>query len=216
MQIRSRLYALLDAGSVPTAQLLDWADAALTAGVGLLQYRDKHADRELRHARATALVARAADTRTPLLINDDVELAREVGASGVHVGRDDTPVARARARLGASAIIGATCHDKLSLAVQAVREGASYVAFGRFFPSGTKPGAPPADLSVLHRARQLGVPVVAIGGIDLTNAQQVLSAGADWLAVSGALFQTDSAEEVFRRTQAFNRLIEAFEHEDRS
>jgi thiamine-phosphate pyrophosphorylase len=136
-----------------------------------------------------------------LIINDDVHLALSVGAHGVHLGQDDMPPQEARKLLGPKATIGVTCHADLDLAHTAVQAGANYVAFGRFFPSTTKPDAPPAPLELLIQARQmLDVPIVAIGGITLDNAQSVLASGADWLAVSHSLF---SAPNIETRTRAF-------------
>ena len=102
--------------------------------------------------------------------------------------------------------IGITCHNSLSLAHTAQQEGADYVAFGRFFSSSTKQSAPPADLSILHTAKQqLAIPVVAIGGITLDNAKSVLDEGADMLAVVGDLF---SAHDVTARAQAYTALFD--------
>jgi thiamine-phosphate pyrophosphorylase len=120
----------------------------------------------------------------PLIVNDDVQLALAIGADGVHVGRDDDAVANARAILGSGAIVGASCYHELSLAQRAVDDGATYVAFGRFFPSKTKPGQALADLDLLIRARQqLDVPIAAIGGITADNGRSLVESGADLLAV---------------------------------
>jgi thiamine-phosphate pyrophosphorylase len=123
------------------------------------------------------------------IVNDDVELALAVDADGVHVGRDDEGVAAARARLGPGRLVGASCYDQLGLARAAVAAGADYVAFGSFFPSPTKPNAARADVGLLRRARhELGVPLVAIGGITPENGAPLVAAGADMLAAIGAVF----------------------------
>ncbi|BCQ65063.1 hypothetical protein PBOI14_68130 [Pseudomonas sp. Boi14] len=110
--------------------------------------------------------------------------------------------------LGRQAIIGATCHSQLPLAEQAAKEGASYVAFGRFFNSTTKPGAPAASLELLDQARaSLHLPICVIGGITLDNAAPLVNHGADLLAVVHGLFGAESAEEVTRRARAFNALF---------
>ncbi|MGA2655694.1 MAG: thiamine phosphate synthase, partial [Gammaproteobacteria bacterium] len=126
-----------------------------------------------------------------LLINDDIELAKICNADGVHLGQSDVALVKAREYLGENAIIGITCHDSLELAQKAVNEGADYISFGCFFPSKTKPQAKPAPLSVLTKAReQFKLPIVAIGGITQQNAQLLIQAGADLLAVSAGLFDS--------------------------
>lgn len=186
------VYAISDTTLMPTTDhLLHACDAALQGGVRLLQYRDKSTNPSLRLEQAQALATLCRDYGAELIINDDVELALTVGA-GVHLGQTDGDVCSARARLGKQAIIGVTCHDSLSLAQQAVRDGASYVAFGAFYASATKPGAKPAPLTLLVQAREcLPVPVVAIGGLNRDNIPDILAAGADMVAVVRGLFAAD-------------------------
>ncbi len=205
------LYALLDAQGHSTARLLEYAEAALASGIALLQYRDKTATHGIRTERAQALQSLAVRHGVPLLVNDDVSAARQAGAAGVHLGQQDMHADEARQILGADAMIGVTCHDDIRLARVAVAQGASYVAFGRFFPSATKPEAPPASLDVLRSARRtLPCPVAAIGGITPERTRQVLEAGADLVVVSGALFGAASAEEVCRRARVFVSEIESW------
>jgi thiamine-phosphate pyrophosphorylase len=154
---------------------------ALEGGLALLQYRRKR--RDLAEARAVAALARRHGV--PLIVNDDVELALELDADGVHLGRDDGDLRSARARLG-DRILGASCYDEPELARRAVEAGADYVAFGSVFPSTTKPAAVRAPLALF--AAKLGVPLCAIGGITLENAPRVIGAGADLLAVVSDLF----------------------------
>lgn len=197
------IYAITDANLMADDDtLFARVTSALEAGVALLQYRDKSTDHSRRLYQAQRLKQLCDRYHTPLIINDDVALAEAVQA-GVHLGQEDGSVAAARARLGASAIIGATCHSSLGHAALAAEQGASYLAFGRFFASRTKPNAPPAPLTLLREARQWQLPVVAIGGIDATNINQVVAAGADLAAVVGAVFSsTDVAAAVFRLRQA--------------
>ena len=116
----------------------------------------------------------------------------QVGARGVHLGQQDSSITEARNLLGADSIIGVTCHDSVEQALRAQDEGADYVAFGRFFPSRTKPDAPPADIAVLTTARQqLDIPTVAIGGVNADNGALLRDAGADMLAVIDGLFGRD-------------------------
>jgi thiamine-phosphate pyrophosphorylase len=154
---------------------------ALEGGVALLQYRRKR--RDLGEARAVAALARRHGV--PLIVNDDIELALELDADGVHLGRDDGELGAARARLG-DRILGASCYDDPELARRAVAAGADYVAFGSVFASPTKPAAVRAPLALF--ATRLGVPLCAIGGITLENAPRALGAGADLLAVVSDLF----------------------------
>lgn len=199
----SPLYAIADTAAL-AERLLPAVEAALNGGVQWLQYRDKSADQARRRREAIELLSLCRRYKASLIINDDVDLALSLGAQGVHLGQGDGDPARARQRLGTEAIIGVTCHDSLELARQAKFAGASYVAFGRFFPSRTKPDAPPAPADLLTRARtEIGLPVVAIGGITLDNGPQLLSAGADWLAVSHNLF---SAPDIEVRARAYQTL----------
>jgi thiamine-phosphate pyrophosphorylase len=115
-----------------------------------------------------------------------------------------------RALLGRQAIIGSTCHAQLELAEQAAKEGASYVAFGRFFNSNTKPGAPACSLELLDQAHsKLHLPICAIGGITLDNAAPLVAHGVDLLAVVHGLFGAESTAEVTRRARAFNELFKS-------
>lgn len=187
------LYAITDSKLMPdTDSLLFHVEQALRGGARIVQYRDKSTDQAKRHQQALALVDLCNQFDRPLLINDDVELAKAVAAHGVHLGQSDGIVSQAREYLGQNQIIGNTCHDSLALAQTAVEQLADYVAFGAFFPSSTKPNASPAPLSLLQEARsRLPVPVVAIGGINMDNAGQVIEAGADMVAVIHNLFAND-------------------------
>jgi thiamine-phosphate pyrophosphorylase len=170
-------------------KLLQDVELALLGGARLVQYRDKSQDQARRFAQAEALLALCNKHRAQFIVNDDVELAATIQAHGVHLGGEDTPLAQARQRLGAQAIIGASCYNRLELAIQAQQQGADYVAFGRFFPSRTKPQAVSANIALLHQAKQqLHLPIVAIGGITAQNGAQLIAAGADMLAVVDAVF----------------------------
>ena len=201
------LYAITDSQLLAEGRLLPYVEAALKGGARLLQYRDKSADQARRLREASALAELCARHGAELIINDDAELAARLGV-GVHLGQGDGSLAAARALLGPKAIIGATCHAQLELAATANREGASYLAFGRFFNSQTKPGAPAATVELLSQARaHFNLPLVAIGGIDLNNAGQLIRAGADLLAVVHTLFSAPSAAEAERRARAFSQLF---------
>ena len=205
MKLRG-LYAITDS-QLLAGKFLAYVEAALDGGLTLLQYRDKSADDARRLREAEALRNLCERYKAHLIINDDAELAARLEV-GVHLGQTDGPLTPARALLGRNAIIGSTCHSQIELAQQAAKEGASYVAFGRFFNSSTKPGAPTATLEVLDRARaQLTLPICVIGGITLENAAPLVEHGADLLAVVHGLFGAETAQAVTRRARAFNDLL---------
>lgn len=181
------LYAITREAYSGTAALVEAVAAAIRGGAGAIQYRAKNSHDREGEARSLRRLCRSKGV--PFLINDDVELALRVGADGVHVGKTDMGLPGARQRLGAEAIIGVSCYDSMALALDAERQGASYVAFGRFFPSRTKPHAPCARLETLMEAKQrLNLPVVAIGGITAHNGSALLAAGATHLAVIEGVF----------------------------
>ena len=201
------LYAITDSKLLADGRLLPYVEAALKGGARLLQYRDKSDDDRRRLREAEALRELCDRYGAQLIINDDAELAARLNV-GLHLGQDDGSLSVARALLGRKAIIGATCHARLDLVEQAIREGASYIAFGRFFDSNTKPGAPAATLELLAEARQrFSVPITAIGGVTLDNAASLITQGASLVAVVHALFSADSASEVERRAHAFSELF---------
>ncbi|WP_043689192.1 thiamine phosphate synthase [Luteimonas huabeiensis] len=167
---------------------------AVVPHAALLQYRNKRADRGLQSQQVRMLLPLCRAHGIPLLVNDDWRLAADCGADGAHLGEDDGDLREARAALGASAILGASCYDRLERAEAAVAAGASYVAFGALFPSQTKPGARRATPELLREAARLGVPRVAIGGITPDNARIAIDAGADLVAVIGGVF--DAADPV--------------------
>ncbi|MDX2424731.1 MAG: thiamine phosphate synthase [Cycloclasticus sp.] len=172
--------------------LLKKVEQALQGGVALLQYRDKISSANEKLDRAKALHSLCLKYRVPLIINDDAEMALECGAEGVHLGQSDGSIHEARELLGEKAIIGATCHHQVELALTAEQQGANYVAFGRFFNSQTKPGAPLASVETLIKAKSnLSIPLVAIGGINHDNAGSLINAGADYIAVVEKIFLAD-------------------------
>ena len=201
-----RLYLITPPRIAPAA-FSDVLAAALDAGdVACVQLRLKDADDDaVRHA-AEALrpVAQARDVA--FLMNDRPDLARETGCDGVHVGQQDAPYTEARALLGPEAMIGVTCHDSRHLAVEAASNGADYVAFGAFHPTGTKETKAHPDIDILvWWSETTTVPGVAIGGITPLNCSPLVSAGADFLAVVTAVW--DHAEGPAAAVKAFNRAI---------
>lgn len=188
-----------------TDELLRCVRAALQGGARVLQYRNKSADAALRLQQAQALRQLTREFNAKFIVNDDARLAAQVDADGVHLGGEDGSVAAARAVLGAAKIIGVSCYNRASLAQEAVRQGADYVAFGAFFSSSVKPEAVQADVQLLRTARrELKVPVVAIGGITQQNGAALVEAGADALAVISALW---NAPDIKASAQEFSNLF---------
>ncbi len=200
------LYAIIPThAQLNENELFERVIQLITAGCPVLQYRDKFGTPAVKLRRAQQLKALCAAGATQLIINDDPALAAEVGAAGVHLGQGDMSIHEARQIVG-SAIIGATCHGSLSLAQQALEDGADYLAFGRFFPSQTKGEAPPAELAILHQAKALGLPTVGIGGVTLANAPLLIDAGADSIAVSHDIFSLPAAQ-IAARARAYQNLF---------
>ena len=192
-----------------TDVLLAKVEAALRGGVSVLQYRNKRADHKLQTQQARAILPLCRQYRVPFIINDSIKLCLTLDADGVHLGADDGNLSEARARLGAGKILGASCYNRLDLAIAAEQAGADYAAFGACFASSTKPNAVVASLDLFSQGKGvLGIPLVAIGGINLDNVASVLRAGADAVAVVGALFdvenkQYQSVTEVARQFSQF-------------
>ncbi len=189
-----------------SARLAAQVRAALEGGTRVVQYRDKSTDRALRRYQASALHALCCAHGAALIINDDVELAMEIDAHGVHLGREDGSIPTARTRMGPHKLIGATCYRLLENAQRALAEGADHIAFGSFFVSTVKPGAVRSTPTILTEAkRKFGVPVVALGGITPENAPTLISAGADSVAVITALF---GAPDITAAARQFNALFD--------
>ena len=181
-----------------TALLRRQVDAAITGGANAVQYRSKSEDRALRATQARVLAELCRSRDVLFIVNDDAELAAEVGADGVHLGEDDGPLAVARLVLGPGAVIGVSCYNDLARARAMADEGADYLAFGSLYASSIKPVARRASLELLNRARSLGVRIVGIGGIDAENAGDVIEAGADAVAVISAVFAAEDVEGAAR------------------
>lgn len=206
--LRPGLYAITDSRLTPPDHLRASVEAALRGGAVLVQYREKAAPWPERLGQVRDLQAICSNAGVPLIINDDPELAQRVGAAGVHLGQGDGSLAQARQLMGEDAIIGVTCHARLELARHALSAGADYLAFGRFYSSGTKPDAPGADPAVLTEAKHLGKPVTAIGGVTAENGAPLIRAGADLLAAVGGVFG-GTPEQIEQKARAFGRLFAA-------
>jgi len=179
---------------------------ALRGGAAAVQYRNKSADPALRLEQGRALAALCGEAGAVFIVNDDLGLALELDADGVHLGAEDGNLAEARQRLGPNKLLGASCYDRIELAQAAVRAGVDYLAFGSVFSSITKPGAVRAPLAIFAEARRSFVlPLVAIGGITRQNAPQVFAAGADAVAVISAVFD---AADIVASAAGFTRLYQ--------
>ena len=202
------LYAIADTQYLDDARLLPAVGEAIAGGARVIQYRDKSHDAPARLAQAKKIVALCRQHGVLFIVNDDVELAKQAQADGVHLGREDVSLAQARTQLGPQTIIGVSCYNELARAVQAQNESADYVAFGSFFPSRTKPQAVRASLELLCEAKQkLHIPVVAIGGITPENGAHLLAAGADALAVIEGVFgQADVRAAAEHYARLFTKL----------
>lgn len=186
-----------------TRELLAKVEAALAGGARLLQYRNKAASPALRLVQGRALLALCRVYQVPLIINDHLELALALDADGLHLGMEDGSLSEARVGLGPAKILGASCYDRIENALEAGHLGADYVAFGSFFPSNVKPGAVRPPFALLKEAKQrLSLPVVAIGGVTLESAPQLISAGADGVAVISALFAAGDVKLAAQRLSA--------------
>ena len=199
------LYAITPEFPRATPSLATLVGQAIDGGAQMIQYREKGDDPDKRLREARSLLELCRTSIVPLIINDDLDLAAQIGADGVHLGQDDADPREARTRLGPEAIIGVSCYDRLERAVDAQEVGADYAAFGSFFPSTTKPLAVRASPELLRRAcAQLTIPLVAIGGITPENGRSLISAGADMLAAVDAVFlQPDTRAAA----AAFNALF---------
>ena len=202
------LYAISDPDLIPDNELLYCIEQAILGGIRVLQYRNKSASKDTQYQQAHELSTLCKRYQVCFIINDDPHLAYSVQADGVHVGKDDGKIADARQILGDQSIIGVSCYNSLENAHNAIAQGADYIAFGRFFPSKTKPNALQADLSLLKQARtQLQKPIVAIGGINRDNAPQLIQCGANSIAVINDLFH--DKEQIYHTAKTYQHFFDS-------
>jgi thiamine-phosphate pyrophosphorylase len=189
------LYAITpDSADLNT--LIQKTQWAIEGGAFMVQYRSKIQDRDVKMQQCAAILRLCREYEIPCFLNDDVEMCRVLEADGVHLGEKDDNIAEVRHILGENAIIGSSCYDQLDRGKSAQKEGASYVAFGAMFPTSTKPNAPRATLDLLKEAkREIQIPIVAIGGITVNNAHDVIKTGIDAIAVITSLYEAKSIKE---------------------
>jgi thiamine-phosphate pyrophosphorylase len=178
-----------------TTRLCVQVRALLQQPIALLQYRHKTANKTLRRQQAKALQALTVHVGIPLIINDDWQLAMDIGADGVHLGAEDADPAWVRTQVGTTMLIGVSCYNDLQRAKMLSQCDVDYLAFGALFPSPSKPNARQAPLAVLHEARKFQKPIVAIGGISLENSADVIAAGADFIAVISGVFSATNPSQ---------------------
>jgi thiamine-phosphate pyrophosphorylase len=196
------LYVITDEKLIPQNKFRESVEQALLGGARIIQYRDKSADETKRLRQATELKQLCEKYQATLIINDDVGLALNVQADGVHIGKYDTTLAETRQHVG-DKIIGVSCYNQFDLALAAEKNGADYIAFGSFFTSSTKPDAAQADRALLTQAGQLlTIPVCAIGGINVHNAASLIQAGTDMVAVISDVFAAKNIREQCEKLSA--------------
>jgi len=183
-----------------THKLLETSEAALRGGAVLLQYRHKTASAELRREQAAQLQALCRRHAVPFIVNDFVDLCIELDADGIHVGGTDTAVAQVRAAVGPSKIVGASCYGSMELARDGHRAGASYVAFGGFYPSRVKKYEVTTPPAIVAQAKaEIPLPNVVIGGMTPENAAPLVAQGTDMVAAISSVYMASDPEAAARR-----------------
>lgn len=197
------VYAIADTSIINAKKILNAAEQAITAGCQVLQYRDKSNDHDKRFKQAQALAELCQHLACVFIVNDDIQLAINIGADGVHIGKHDISLQQARKLLGNHKIIGVSCYNSLQLAQQACAQGADYIAFGSFFRSSIKPNAVPANIELIQQAKKIcKLPIAAIGGIHADNAETLIAQGVDMIAVISAVFGSDEIHQNAARLTA--------------
>lgn len=199
-QMLKGLYVITDKKLIPRERFAATVEEAIRGGASVVQLREKGSPEDETIELGKALLELTRKYGVPLIINDSAELAREIGADGVHLGENDPKVAHAREMLGEDKIIGVSCYGKIERGIDAERDGADYVAFGTPFFTPTKPERTPTSFDVLREAvsRIKNIPIFAIGGITPENAGSVLETGVDGIAVITAVFGSPDPESAAR------------------
>ncbi len=204
------VYAITDCEYLTTYELLNKTESILRVGVALFQYRNKTEDKKNKKELAVMLQALCEQYKTPFIVNDDLKLAKEIAADGIHLGQHDTNIDTARRVLG-DKIIGVSCYDDFNRAIFAEKSGADYIAFGSFFPSITKPDAAKANIDLIIKSKEkFNIPVVAIGGITQENGKKLINAKVDYLAVINGIY---SSEDAATSILAYNNLFMTYKRD---
>ena len=200
----AEIYAISDDILMPENLALEYAREILECGVKFFQFRSKKAVKN--EKLASEILNLCEKFGAKFIVNDDVKFAKKIGANAVHLGKDDEGIKEAFEILGKDAYVGVSCYNDINLAINAAKNGASYVAFGSVFASPTKPNAPKCDLEVVRQAKQiLNLPVCVIGGINETNIGSLSHAKPDFIAVISAIYKDGNIKENIKNLQ---RIIE--------
>jgi len=202
------LYAITNETLMPEKNFLQLAEAAISSGIGVLQYRDKSSDKNKKLQQARALKKICDKYNVIFIINDDLKLAQLVDADGIHIGKNDLSLEQTRSKLGTDKIIGVSCYNRLLLAQNAATAGADYIAFGRFFDSSVKPDAPLANIGLISEFKKdFKTPVCCIGGITSQNHHSLIdgevNARADMVAVISDIFSSASTQNITKKCKSF-------------
>ena len=200
----AEIYAISDDILMPENLALEYAREILECGVKFFQFRSKKAVKN--EKLASEILNLCEKFGAKFIVNDDVKFAKKIGAKAVHLGKDDENIKEAFEILGEDAYVGVSCYNDISLAINAAKNGASYVAFGSIFTSPTKPNAPKCGFEVVKEAKQiLNLPVCVIGGINETNIGSLPHVKPDLIAVISAIYKDGNIKENIKNLQ---RIIE--------
>ena len=200
----AEIYAISDDILMPENLALEYAREILECGVKFFQFRSKKAVKN--EKLASEILNLCEKFGAKFIVNDDVKFAKKIGAKAVHLGKDDENIKEAFEILGKDAYVGVSCYNDINLAINAAKNGASYVAFGSVFASPTKPNAPKCDLEVVRQAKQiLNLPVCVIGGINETNIGSLSHTKPDLIAIISAIYKDGNIKENIKNLQ---RIIE--------
>jgi thiamine-phosphate pyrophosphorylase len=199
------LYVITDEKLIPRKRFVETVEKAIKGGAKIVQLREKKSSRDEILRLAGELLKLTRRYNVPLIINDNLEIARDLAAEGVHLGQDDASLAEARRVLGNSAIIGVSCYSSIERGIEAYKQGADYLAFGTPFFTPTKPDRQPTSFEILKEAKRVipKIPIFAIGGITPQNVGSVLETGVDGIAVITSVFGSSDPEKVSRQLSAF-------------
>ena len=196
----AEIYAISDDILMPENLALDYTREILECGVKFFQFRSKKAVKN--EKLASEILNLCEKFGAKFIVNDDVKFAKKIGAKAVHLGKDDEGIKEAFEILGKDAYVGVSCYNDINLAINAAKNGASYVAFGSVFTSPTKPNAPKCDLEVVRQAKQiLNLPVCVIGGINETNIGSLSHTKPDLIAIISAIYKDGNIKENIKNLQ---------------
>lgn len=196
----AEIYAISDDVLMPENLALEYTREILECGVKFFQFRSKKAAKNEKLASEILNLCEKFDAK--FIVNDDVKFAKKIGANAVHLGKDDEGIKEAFEILGKDAYVGVSCYNDISLAINAAKNGASYVAFGSVFTSPTKPNAPKCGLEVVKEAKQiLNLPICVIGGINETNIGSLSHVKPDLIAIISAIYKDGNIKENIKNLQ---------------